>query len=55
MLDLLRRASGSTLLTMLVHAMINFERVLEIFVDLKWLGLRLTKDTRRCAQMPDAG
>ena len=37
MLGWLRWASGSTLLTMLLHAMINFEGMLETFVDLKWL------------------
>jgi CAAX protease family protein len=34
----LRWASGSTLLTMLLHAMINFEGMLETLMSLKWLG-----------------
>jgi hypothetical protein len=36
MLGWLRWASGSTLLTMLLHAVINFEGMLETTIDLKW-------------------
>ena len=38
LLGWLRWASGSTILTMLLHALINAEGMLETFVDLKWLS-----------------
>ncbi len=34
----LRWASGSAILTMLLHALINFEGMLETFVSLRWVG-----------------
>jgi hypothetical protein len=38
LLGWLRWASGSTLLTMLLHALINFEGMLETAIDLKWFS-----------------
>ncbi|HEX3708778.1 MAG TPA: type II CAAX endopeptidase family protein [Pseudolabrys sp.] len=38
LLGWLRWASGSTLLTMLLHALINFEGMLETAIDLKWFN-----------------
>jgi len=37
LLGWMRWASGSTILTILLHALINTEGMLETFVDLKWL------------------
>jgi len=38
MLGWLRWATGSTILTMLLHALINGEGMLETWIDLKWLS-----------------
>ena len=38
LLGWLRWASGSVILTILLHALINAEGMFETFVDLKWLG-----------------
>ena len=38
LLGWLRWASGSVILTILLHALINAEGMLETFIDLKWLG-----------------
>jgi uncharacterized protein len=38
LLGWLRWVSGSTLLTMLLHGLINFEGMLETFIDLKWFS-----------------
>jgi membrane protease YdiL (CAAX protease family) len=37
LLGWLRWCSGSTLLTMLLHGLINFEGMVETYLDLKWL------------------
>ena len=37
LLGWLRWVTGSTILTMLLHALINLEGMFETFVDLKWL------------------
>jgi membrane protease YdiL (CAAX protease family) len=34
----IRWASGSTILTIMLHALINTEGMIETFVDLKWLS-----------------
>jgi membrane protease YdiL (CAAX protease family) len=38
LLGWMRWATGSTLLTILLHALINTEGMLETLVDLKWLS-----------------